>query len=176
MNDGDGYDTPESEARWVYRVVRRELPAQEGGAVRYALDQWVREREREKLVILPTTRQPSQRPVGHRRSLLPRRMPKKKKRERGHSERWYRPEQVQPFHGLYRLVRIVPTATGSFQVHAVCTGPYCGGTKVHVFGPHFWIVSGQSLGGCIGCSNHLRFARRRAEQSARDGNVKGLAS
>lgn len=175
MNDGDGYDTPESEARWVYRVVRRELPAQEGGGARFALDQWVRERERGRLVEV-STRLPSQRPLGHRRSLVPASMVARKTKHRGRPSVYGR-EQVRPYHGLYRLVRIVRTATGeSFAVHAVCGGPYCSGEKVRVFSPYMWIVSGESLNGCMQCSQRARRARARAEQAARDGDVKGLAS
>lgn len=168
-------DTQEAERRWVYQVVRRELPAKPGEGARYALDQWVRERERERPVIAPTTRQPSQRPMGHRRSLLPRRLPKKRAREP--SQKSYRPEDAQPFHGLYRLVRVEPNETGrSFRVHAVCTGPYCGGKKTQVFEPHFWIASPRAQLGCIRCSNHMRLARLCAERAARDGDVKGVAT
>lgn len=169
---GDGDDDTQAEERWVYQVVRRELPAKPGFGVRYALDQWVRERERARPVEV-STRHPSQRPLGHRQSLLPAR----KKRVGARSEKYYRPEQAQPYHGLYRLVRIELTETGrSFKVHAVCTGPYCGGERTQVFGPYFWITSRQSLLGCIGCANHTRLARKRAEQRARDGEVKGMAS
>ena len=170
--------------QWVYRNERRALPKIHTRVERWSLDGWKRERVHEPLGNARTQR--VHEPLGNARTRAPgtqgRRhgdcgplLPPRSKKPVAAAIGKYRVDQVEPYHGLYRMVKI-ERGDRSFSVHAVCAGPWCDGTRLRVFNAHQWIVSKQAMQGCIGCSQQTRAARRRSERAARTGAAGGVLS